>query len=250
MADGKDSLGRRILARLLPPMPDFYRMLNEQCDLICQGTAALVAYMETGAEDKAAMVAADEHGGDRIKARNLDALQRAFATPMDREDIYNAVSALDEILNYAKTTVREMQELGVPPDARTLEMARELHLGAQALQRGFADLKPDPVAADAAADAARKSERTTEKIYRRALADLFNPDHYLATAGAKQQRDAAALEVLVGGLAGSDSGAVATGLGFVFEILKRREVYRHLSNAADRVARAGEILHDIIAKGS
>jgi len=34
----------------------------------------------------------------------------------------------------------------------------------------------------------------------------------------------------------------------VLEIFKRREVYRHLSNAADRLARAGEVLHDIVVK--
>jgi len=32
------------------------------------------------------------------------------------------------------------------------------------------------------------------------------------------------------------------------EILKRREVYRHLSNGADRLARAGQTLHDIVVK--
>ena len=32
------------------------------------------------------------------------------------------------------------------------------------------------------------------------------------------------------------------------EIMKRREVYRHLSNGADRLAHAGQTLHDIIVK--
>ena len=244
-----DSFLKRLRTRLLPPVPDFYAMLEQQCAVISKGAQMLVDYMETGAEEKAAGVAALEHEGDRVKAHNLDTLHRAFATPMDREDIYNAVAAIDDILNYSKTTVREMQELGVPPDEHTREMARELLQGAQALQRGFSSLKTAPEEADTAADAARKSERRTEKIYRRALAQLFDPDHYLATAGHKQQ-DAASLEVLLGGMKASDSGTVATALGFVFEILRRREIYRHLSNAADRVARAGEVLHDIIAKGA
>ena len=34
----------------------------------------------------------------------------------------------------------------------------------------------------------------------------------------------------------------------VMAILKRREVYRHLSNTADRVENAGSILHDIIVQ--
>ncbi|MEZ5095468.1 MAG: hypothetical protein R2731_04785 [Nocardioides sp.] len=37
-------------------------------------------------------------------------------------------------------------------------------------------------------------------------------------------------------------------LEHVMDVFKRREVYRHLSNASDRVARAGEVLHDIVVK--
>ncbi len=34
----------------------------------------------------------------------------------------------------------------------------------------------------------------------------------------------------------------------VMEVFKKREVYRHMSNAADRLARAGEVLRDIVVK--
>ena len=61
------------------------------------------------------------------------------------------------------------------------------------------------------ADAACKCERKCEKAYRRALAELFQGDDYL-------------------------------------NMFKRREIYRHLSNAADRVAAAGNRLHDIVVK--
>jgi hypothetical protein len=37
-------------------------------------------------------------------------------------------------------------------------------------------------------------------------------------------------------------------LDFVITRIKRREVYRHLSNAADRLAHAGEALRDISIK--
>ena len=35
---------------------------------------------------------------------------------------------------------------------------------------------------------------------------------------------------------------------FVIDRIKRREVYRHLSNAAERLARVGETLHDLSVK--
>ena len=34
----------------------------------------------------------------------------------------------------------------------------------------------------------------------------------------------------------------------VIEIFKKREVYRHLANMADRLAHAGDTLHDIVVK--
>ncbi len=46
----------------------------------------------------------------------------------------------------------------------------------------------------------------------------------------------------------AESAGLAPALGFLLEIMKRREVYRHMSNAADRVARTAEVLHDIVAK--
>ena len=37
-------------------------------------------------------------------------------------------------------------------------------------------------------------------------------------------------------------------VSLVMATFKRREIYRHLSNAGDRLARAGEVLHDIVVK--
>ena len=34
----------------------------------------------------------------------------------------------------------------------------------------------------------------------------------------------------------------------VMDVFKKREVYRHMSNAADKMAKAGEILRDIVVK--
>ena len=47
---------------------------------------------------------------------------------------------------------------------------------------------------------------------------------------------------------GSKAPAVRDCLDFVVSRIKRREVYRHLSNAADRLAHAGEALRDISVK--
>jgi uncharacterized protein Yka (UPF0111/DUF47 family) len=165
---------------------------------------------------------------------------------MDREDLYRAIVMVDHVINYAKTTVREMEVLEVQPDNYTLEMAQLLQQGTLALQRGFRKLSTDPASAEEDADAARKAERSTEKIYRRALADLLDPGHYIKTSD-KHDAAVASLTGLLEPL-GQHSEAVAVAFAYVVDTFKRREVYRHLSNAADRLAHAGEVLHDIIVK--
>lgn len=211
MSDPRPSLLRRMIDRVFPRSPDFFLLLEEQADMMVHSVHLLARYMEKGDPEVGEAVKADEHAADKIKARNLRILNEAFSTPFDREDIYRAISHLDHVVNYCKSTVNEMDILGVKPDAHALDMVRILAEGAQAIRDGFQRLRSDPAAAQPFAHAGRKAERRIEKLYRKALADLFQGDDYLG-------------------------------------MFKRREVYRHLSNAGDRLARAANTLHDIVVK--
>jgi uncharacterized protein Yka (UPF0111/DUF47 family) len=230
MSGSSNSVITRVVDRVFPRMPDFFGLLNEQCDLAVEAMEVFVEFMESGDPEKALQVREFEHAGDRLKDRNLDVLNRAFATPMDREDIYRAIMGIDHVVNYAKTTVRELETLELTPDKYMLELAVQLKTGAEALQRGFAKLASDPASAEADAAAARKAERNVEKAYRRALAELFN-------VGEVVER-----------LESNVPGSKVEAMNAVINVFKRREVYRHLSNAADRLAGAGQVLRDIVVK--
>ncbi|MDN0076720.1 DUF47 family protein [Crenobacter sp. SG2303] len=234
--------------RLSPPTPDFYALLNQQCDLVAEGMAELLAYMRTGENSHADRVIELEREGDVLRVENMNLLHQTFITPFDREDIYRSIATIDEIINYARTTVREMRGLNLSPDEHTRAMAELLHEGVLSLQSGYAQLAKKPLLAEADAEAARKMERVAEHTYRMALSELFDAHHYVTTLTPEQRKAADSLEVLMQELTRSEVLAVGSAVGFVIEILKRREVYRHMSNAADRVVLAGEVLHDIIAK--
>lgn len=205
------SIFRRLFDRVFPKMPDFFTLLTEQCRQVTHSTGLLVEFMETGDPATGQLIRQDEHEADRVKVRNLHTLNEAFSTPIDREDLYRAIIDLDEVVNYCKTTVSEMEVLQLSPDKHCLEMAMHIKLGTDALAQGFARLAKEPGAAAADADAARKAERRVEKAYRRAIAELFIGDDYI-------------------------------------HMFKRREIYRHLSNAADRMANCANTLHDIVVK--
>jgi uncharacterized protein len=211
MTDKPSSIVHRILDRVFPKAPDFHRLLSEQADQVVHTVTLLVRFMETADPVTAKQIKKDEHTADTLKVRNIHTLNEAFATPFDREDIYRAIMDLDEVVNYCKSTVNEMDVLGVRPDVYTHDMARCLHEGVVALAAGFGRLKDSPEAAALDADIARKAERRVEKLYRRALAELFQGEDYL-------------------------------------NMFKRREIYRHLSNAADRMAHGANTLHDIVVK--
>jgi len=207
------SVFRRLFERVFPKMPDFFGLLTEQCGYVAGTAGLLVEFMESGDPAVGARIRADEHEADKIKIRNLHTLNESFSTPIDREDIHRAIIDLDEVVNYCKTTVSEMDVLGLTPDKHCVEMAMHLKIGADALATGYACLAKTPATAAAHADAARKAERKVEKVYRRAIAELFRGEDYI-------------------------------------NMFKRREIYRHLSNAADRMANCANTLHDIVVKMS
>jgi len=208
---GGPTLLQRLYARIFPKVPDFFALLAEQCYYVSDTADLLVDYMGTGDKSVAKKIKRDEHEADLIKVRNLHSLNEAFSTPIDREDIHRAITTLDDVINYCKSTVNEMDILGVPPDKYTLEMAIHLRDGLNALTDGYKRLKSEPAGAFLDAANARRAERKVEKIYRRALAELFQGDDYLG-------------------------------------MFKHREIYRHLSNAADRMADCANTLHDIVVK--
>jgi len=200
-----------ILDRVFPKVPDFFSMLTEQTLKVEHTVSLLVEYMENGGPETATALKEDVHEADLIKVRNLHELNDAFSTPIDREDIYRAIMSLDDIVMYCKTTVHEMDVLGVKPDDFMRGIAKNLKEGVDSLSVGFAKLGHAPATAAKNADAARKAERHAEKQYRIALSTLFEGDDYIS-------------------------------------MFKRREIYRHLTNAAQHMAQCANTLHDIVVK--
>jgi uncharacterized protein Yka (UPF0111/DUF47 family) len=206
-----NSLVARIFERVLPNAPDFFSLLAAQSRAVEHTVELLVQFMETADPQIGAQIHSDEHEADDVKVANIHILNEAFSTPIDREDIYRAIVNLDDIVNYCKDTVSEMDALGLQPDTYTLQMAQLLLTGATALRNGFGKLGRHSGDAALDAEGARKAERRVDKLYRVALADLFQGDNYI-------------------------------------QMFKKREIYRHLTNAAERMAHCASTLHDIVVK--
>ena len=211
----------RLTRSMFPRTADFAALLGEQAQVAVDALAALAEYARTGEAAAAESVATIEKRGDRLRERNLDTLNRSFTTMFDRDLTAVAIRRIDDVANYAKTTVREMGMLAMEPDATVLAIAEILSEGAVELRAAVAGLGGDPKLVEERVARVHKAERRVEKIYRAAFAELFGAD-----AGAQWGTGADAIEQLL-------------------DALRRREVYRHLSNAADRLEAAGRVIMDI-----
>ncbi|HSO54725.1 MAG TPA: DUF47 family protein [Actinomycetes bacterium] len=161
----------------LPESPDVLGMLGRQATVTGEGMAALVGW--ANAEPGAAQRVRDcEHQADDTKRELRLALTVAFMTPIDAEDLYVMSERLDAILNGAKDAVREAEVMAVEPDEAVAAMATLLADGVGHLATAFERLDParrskgGPVATDAA-DAAVKTQRQLEWVYRHAASALL-----------------------------------------------------------------------------
>jgi len=160
----------------LPETPDVLGMLRAQIAITVDGLDALTAWAggDTSAGDR---VRAAEHAADDQKRVLWRALRESFTTPLDPEDLYHLSAGLDEVLNRAKDVVREAEVLSfVPTGPEIAEMATLAAEGVRHLADAFAAIHADADAATTAADAAVKSQRRIEKVYRRAMPALLQFD--------------------------------------------------------------------------
>jgi hypothetical protein len=219
-----------IWQRIHPRTPDFHAMLLEQCDSLIQALDALESYLGDNRPEQAAMVRElVEQAHDQAQS-HLDTLHRTFVTPIDREDIYAVITGIDRVFDYVATSVREIELLDIAGDRWMQKMIAQLQKGAAALRKGFELFRTDPAGGGQHGEGARLAERNVEELYRQALYDMF---------GGKSLEEMHRRDKSISSL---------DCLDYVTAQMKRREVYRHLSNSADRLANVGELLHDLGVK--
>ena len=221
---------RRMRLAIVPEIPDFTAMLQAQASNLCTTISALTKHLASPSAESAAEINRLVDEGHHLRDITLGALYGSFITPIDREDIYRIAIAIDHVLDYLKNTIREVEVLQVEPDAWMERMTATLGEGCASLSQALSHFSTHKGASVAGMVKTRGAERRVEDMYRDALRDMFQGEQYtrLAEAGASTT----AIECL----------------DFVLSRMKRREVYRHLSNAADRLAHAGEALRDVSIK--
>jgi predicted phosphate transport protein (TIGR00153 family) len=190
---------------------DFCAMLHAQAEKVQEGLDALHFWAEGGQTPQREKVKELEREADELRRIVIEELNQTFVTPFDREDIFSLSRAIDDIMDYADRTVDEMEIYEVKANHHIIEMIDILRKAAHELSDSIRLIQKYPNIALEHATKAKALENEMEKAYHRALADLFK---------------------------GTDT----------VYMLKMREIYRHLSNAADRGDEAANIIGDIVVK--
>jgi len=193
----------------------FIQMIHDQAALTLEGLDILKEYMADQSQSAASRLTAKEKEADEARRILIDQLNRTFVTPFDREDIFALSRTIDDVLDYAYSTVNEMEILKVEPTVYMQRIASLLRDAGLDLLRAVDCLEEHPRVSNDHAQRAKALENRVEDVYREALADLF-------------------------------SGV--ENIEYVVKMLKLREVYRHLSNAADRGDEAANVIANIVVK--
>lgn len=196
----------------------FINLLLDQTNLTIEGLALFDEYLDKRSSKIAKQVSQKEKESDEVRRILIEELMKTFVTPYDREDIFSLSREIDDVMDYANTTVDEMEILDVDATEYMRDMARLLHDSAVEIKLAIERLQEKHYSvASEHSRRAKSIENKIEELYREALGHLF-----------KETKN----------------------VGHVINMLKVREIYRHLSNAADREDSAANVISDIIMKAS
>jgi len=189
----------------------FYELLDRHAALLCEASATLLQYIETGDAALSDQVHEIENRGDETLRDMIEALQDTFVTPIDRQDLYGLSAAMDRMLDYLNNAARELKLFAIGATPEMAAMGKILTDATHHILDAVQALHSEPKRATDAARAAINAEHRMEDVYRKTIAVLFD-DPDLPRA------------------------------------LKRREIYRHLSNSADRAESIGRLVRKIVVK--
>lgn len=209
-------LGRLFAALVKSNDRRFVTLLSDQAALAVEGLRLLqgLARDQPSREQGAEAVKRVEREGDEIRRVLIDELMRTYSTPFDREDLFALSRSIDDIVDAADEAARELYTFKIRPPGELDEMIDVLLDGARHIELAVGELLDHPLVAADHAVRAKRCENRIDDLYHAAVEALFD------------------------------------GPEVTSELLKAREIYRHLKNSADRIDQTADEISVIVIKRS
>ena len=201
--------------RFLPREEEFFDLFVEVANRNKEAAQHLRQLFEAPPERRTPHVEAIkrlEHEADQVTHEVVNRLDRTFITPLDREDIHQLASDLDDVMDMMDGTARRAQifRLGPAPDG-VRQLVNVIERMVAALAEAVGRLKPGDDVMQYCIEA-KKLEEEGDAIYHDALGQLF-----------EKERDA-------------------------LEVIKWKEIYDNLEGTLDQAEDVANVVESITLK--
>ena len=191
--------------------PNFYSLLTQQTETVRDTVDALRQYCEEPTQESGDYVKKMEKSADEIRYQLVDEINQTFVTPIDRDDLFRLSASIDDLADYAWTTIKDLRIYDITPDDNLLSLVKILLQMADGLLLCVQNLEKNHPLVSAEATKVKKLENTLNVRYHESIAELFSSDDFK-------------------------------------KILKYREIYSHMNHASDKGDISADILLDIVVK--
>src|SRR5437016_13506449 len=205
----------RGIVRLLPREEEFFDLFTEVANRNKDGADDLRKLFEAPPDRRTPHIEALkrlEHEADQVTHEVVNRLDRTFITPLDREDIHQLASELDDVMDAMDGTARRAQifRLGAPPQG-VLRIVEVLQRMMGVLLEAVSRLKKGDDVMKYCVEA-KQLEEEGDSIYHEALGQLF-----------EKERDA-------------------------IELIKWKEIYDNLEGTLDQAEDVANVVESITIK--
>jgi len=169
-----------MLGRLIPRDQEFFALFDELAGHLASSARLLKELFEQPKmlQEKVRAIKEVEHKADQLTHEINARIDRSFVTPIDREDIHEMSTRLDDVIDLMDGTARRVEIFHI---SESREPARQLSTllvqAAEHLQRGVTGIKR-PKDVQACAIEVKRIEEEADALYHAAVGKLFvgNPD--------------------------------------------------------------------------
>ena len=199
---------------LFPREEDFFVLFRKQAALVREGCDRLDAMLDAfdRLDERARQLKDVEHQGDVVTHEIFERLNRTFITPLEREDIHQLASSLDDVLDAVEAIGARIVLFQIAqPSAEARRLAKILTECSRQIEQAVDNLKKMNNLMSFTVEINRL-ENEADGISRQVTADLFSGRHD------------------------------------VLDVLRWKEIYGRLEGAADRCEDVANAIESIVVK--
>ena len=199
---------------LFPKQDDFFVLFRRQAALARKGADLLHDMLERfdRLEERAQELKAVEHEADGVTHEVFAKLNRSFVTPLDREDIHDLTSGLDDVLDAVEAIGTRLVLFKITRSTpAAVQLSMIIAMAAAQIEQAVDHLKDSSNLLDHTVEINRL-ENEADNVSRHAVADLFGGTHDL------------------------------------LDVMRWREIYGRLEGAADKCEDVANTIEAIVLK--